>query len=155
MNGDVLSFTQIEIDNDLLNEIWAFNPRTLDQIDGVKLSIYNIALAQYLIYFTYQRNIAKAELHKLNKYIDRSVSIALSADPVLQKKYGTKTAATDYLITTREDLIEAETKADNLQRELSCIDGIDKTVSELIATLKRELTRRENELHQVRMERRN
>jgi hypothetical protein len=33
------------------------------------------------------------------------------------------------------------------------VDGIDKTVSELIATFKRELTRRENELYTTRRER--
>jgi len=40
-----------------------------------------------------------------------------------------------------------------LQDELLLLEGIDKTISELIATFKRELTRRENELYATRQER--
>ena len=37
-----------------------------------------------------------------------------------------------------------------LQDELFLLDGVDKTIQELIAAFKRELTRRENELYQRR-----
>ena len=154
MNEDVLSFTKIEINHDLLNEVWKLNPATLEHIDGVKLSAYAMCLAQYLIYFTYQRNLSKAEVSKLSKYIDRTVSILMASDGFDSKKLKTKAAAADYIVSTNTDLIDAQTKLEALQKELIQIDGMDKAVSELIATIKRELTRRENELYQVRMERR-
>jgi hypothetical protein len=152
MNEDVLSFSQVRVDNSLLNEVWGLDPRTLDQIDGATLSSYALALSQYLIYFTHQRNITRAEQHRLNKYIERSVSLILSGD---EKKYKTKGAATDFIISNSELLMEAQTKLDNLHIELLQTEGMEKSVSELIATIKRELTRRENELYQVRVERRN
>jgi len=155
MNNDALSFRQITINNDLLNEIWAFDPRKLEHIDGAKLSSYAMALAQYLIYFTYQRNLSKAEQHRLNKFIDRTVSVIMSSDDTFTKKFKTKAAAADYLITTNEELMSSQTKLDAISKELLEVEGMDKVVSELIATIKRELTRRENELYQVRMERRN
>jgi hypothetical protein len=127
----------------------------MDQISGIKLSTYATALAQYLIYFTFQRNKDKAESVKLTRYIDRTVSLILSGDKELLKKYKTKTAATDYIISTNEKLMEAQTKLEATQLGLMQIEGIDKSIGELIATIKRELTRRENELYAIRQERKN
>lgn len=155
MNKDVLSFENIRINQGLIDEIWNFDPRTLEQVDGIKLSIYAVALSQYLIYFASQKNKAKAEEFKLTKYIDRTVSLTLSSDKELLKKFKTKTAATDYIITTNESLIESQTKLEETKLELMQIQGVDKAISELIATIKRELTRRENELYAIRRERKN
>lgn len=155
MDQSVLSFTKITVNRDLLDEIWKLDPRAMDHIDGAKLSSYALALAQYLIYFTYQRNIARAEQYRLDKFIDRTVSIVVTSDTEFLKKYKTKAAATDYIISTNEALMEAQTQLDALHAELMQTEGMDKVISELIATLKRELTRRENELYQVRVERRN
>lgn len=154
MNKDVLSFVNIRINNDLLDEIWAFNAKELDTLDGAKLSSYALALSQYLVYFTYQKNLARAEEYKLNKYIDRTVSLIMIQNPD-NKKYKTKAAAADDIITTSEPLTKAQTKLDEIKQELIYIEGMDKVISELIATIKRELTRRENELYQIRMERKN
>lgn len=153
MNPDVLSYQNIKINHDLLNEIWKFDPRTLDTLKGAKLSSYAMALAQYLIYFTYQRNLDKAEVHRLNTFIDRTISLTLTEDPDLLKKHKTKKAAGEYLISTNMELMESQSKLEALKKEIMQTEGMDKVVSELIATIKRELTRRENELYQVRMER--
>ncbi len=155
MDKEVLSFTKIVINHNLLDEIWKLDPRSMDHIDGVKLSSYSVALAQYLIYFTYQRNLARAEQYRLDKYIDRTVSIVVTSDTELLKKYKTKAAATDYIVSTNESLMAAQTQLDALHAELMQTENMDKVISELIATLKRELTRRENELYQVRVERKN
>jgi hypothetical protein len=155
MDQDVLSFEKIRINHDLLEEVWTLDPRQLEHIKGHVLSSYAIALAQYLVYFTYQRNMSKAEQHKKNKYMERKTSLMLSSDPDLLKKYKTKAAAKDFLVSTDEDLMLVQTSLDALYEELMWIEGMDKVISELIATIKRELTRRENELYQVRMERRN
>ena len=153
MDKDMLSFTKIQVNHDLLEEVWKFDPRRLDDISGTVLSSYSIVLAQYLIYFTYQRNIVKADVHRLHKMVDRTVSLILSKDKNLLKEYKTKSSAYDFLISTDSYLMGEQSKLDALNMELMHIDGIDKTVSELIATIKRELTRRENELYTVRMER--
>jgi len=154
MNPDVLSFQNIKINHDLLNEVWKFDPRTLDTLKGAKLSSYAMALAQYLIYFTYQCNLSKAEIHRLNTFIERTISLTLSADPSLLKEYKTKKAAAEYLVSIDMKLMEAQSKLEALKKEIMQTEGMDKVISELIATIKRELTRRENELYQVRMERR-
>ena len=49
--------------------------------------------------------------------------------------------------------MEAEAKLDELKIEMIQVDGMEKNISELIATIKRELTRRENELYATRQER--
>lgn len=152
MDADVLSFKSVKVDSSLLNEVWGLDPRTLDQIDGSLLSSYALALSQYLVYFSYQRNLARAEQHRLSKYIDRSVSLIISGD---EKKYKTKASAIDYVVSINDSLMADQTKLDNLHIELMQTEGMDKVISELIATIKRELTRRENELYQVRVERRN
>ena len=153
MQESVLSFTQVKVSFDLLKEVWEFDPRKLDDVQGKDLSKYCMALAQYLIYFTYQRNLAKANIHRLDKYIDRRISLAIASDPAILKKHKNKTAASDYLITEDEDLTAKQAELEQLQMELLHIDGIDKVIGELIATIKRELTRRENELYQIRVER--
>ena len=154
MNKDVLSFTSIRVDNDFLQTVWTIDPRTLDNIKGTTLSSYALALSQYLVYFTYQRNITKAEQHRLTKYIDRTVALIMSNDDSYVKKYKTKGVAVENIITNNEDLMAKQEELEAIQLELMKIDGIDKAVSELISTIKRELTRRENELYQTRMERR-
>lgn len=153
MDNDALSFTKVKINSDLLDEIWNFDPRTLDTVHGHLLSTYAVALSQYLIYFTYQKNKSRAEIHRLTKFIDRTVSLTLSNDPTLLKTHKTKAAAHDYIITDSPTLMESEAKLDELKVEMIHVDGMEKNISELIATIKRELTRRENELYATRQER--
>lgn len=155
MDKDLLACAKVTINRDLLQEIWTLDPRKLDSIDGAVLSSYALALAQYLVYFNYQRNLILAEKHKLSKYVDRTVSLILTTDKEYSKKYKTKSSAADFIITTNTSLMEAQSKLDDIQIELMWIEGVDKTLIELIATIKRELTRRENELYQIRVERRN
>ncbi|MCK4527908.1 hypothetical protein KAW18_11100 [candidate division WOR-3 bacterium] len=153
MDIDMLSFTKVQINQDLLDEIWKFDPRRLDELKGSILSSYSMALAQYLIYFTYQRNIVKADVYRLNKMIDRTISLILSKDKKLLKEHKTRSSAVDFLVSTNDYLTETQSKLDVLNIELMHIDGVDKSISELIATIKRELTRREKELFTTRMER--
>lgn len=155
MDQNVLSFTKIMINHNLLDEVWKLDPRNMDSIDGAKLSSYSVCLAQYLVYFSYQRNLVRAEQHRLDKYIDRTVSIIVTSDLDLLKKYKTKAAATDYIVSTNSSLMDAQAQLDALHIELIQTEGMDKVISELVATIKRELTRRENELYQVRVERKN
>lgn len=153
MEEGLFSFKNIRLNKDLMDEIWVLNPAEVDHLDGSKLSAYTICLAQYLIFYTFQRNKLRATISELNNYIDRTVTlIAASYKGEELKKLKTKAAVTDYFISINEALTEAQKNLDDLNTELMHIDGIDKGVSELIATLKRELTRRENELYHTRAE---
>ena len=149
------SYENININRDLLMEIWTFDPKQLEHKSGQDLSRYAMCLSQYLIYYAVHKNKSKAEVHRLNKYIERSVSMRMAEDTDFKKKYGkTKTDATNYLVNTDTDLMEKQARLDALHLELLEIEGMDKSISELIATIKRELTRRENELYSMRRERR-
>jgi hypothetical protein len=153
MEKDVLSFSKVKVNHDLLDEIWTLDPRTIDTMDGVQISSYAVCLSQYLIYFGYQRNITKAEVHRLTKYIDRTVSLIMSSGEIDKKKYKTKAAAEDYIISMNMELMNSQSELEKLQIELIHVEGMEKHIGELIATLKRELTRRENELYRIRQER--
>jgi hypothetical protein len=69
----------------------------------------------------------------------------------LKKKHKTKTDAVDYIKWTSTEVATVEAEIKTLKEELQLIEGIDKTVYELIATFKRELTRREKELDAIRL----
>lgn len=152
MDEGIFSYTNIKINRSLLDQVWAFDPLTLGSLDGLTVSQYSIALAQFLVYYRHEVNKTKAELAKKKKTLDSSLSMVLDAATV--KKFKTKSAAEDYLINTLPELGTLSEKIDALQEELIKVDGMDKSISEYIATLKRELTRREQELFTIRAERR-
>ena len=149
----VYSFTNLKINFDFLNEVWAFDPKTMEGKDTVLISQYIIALSQYLIYFTFEKNKNKAEIHKLTRYIDNVIGISMT--PTFIKKYATKTEARVAFISESADLSMANDKLSLCKYEDDSLENIDKGISELIAALKRELTRRDNELSVVKYERRN
>ena len=148
------SYENIQINRDLLSEVWMFNPIDLDNKNGSELSRYAMCLSQYLIYYNVNKNKTKAEMHRINKHIERTVSMRMVDDIDLKKKFKSKVDATHYLVTTDTELMEKQARLDDLTLELIEIEGMDKSISELIATIKRELTRRENELYATRRERR-
>jgi len=151
MDKEVLSYQQVKPRNDYLSEIWRFDPTRLEQTDGAKISQYATALAQYLIYMQSQINKDKAEIVKQKKFIEASVATMLQ--PIDVKTYGSKTGAKEHIVAATPMLAAAQQIVDNLSSELTLMEGIDKTIYEYIATFKRELTRRENELYAVRQER--
>jgi len=152
MDSGVMSFNRIEINNDFLEQIWKFNPVTLGSLDDLTVSQYSICLAQYLIFFRSELNQTKAIIAKKKKLLDSSIAIAMDAKII--KTYKTKTAAIDFIKNSSPELSALEEQIDNLKDEVIRIDGIDKAVSEYIATFKRELTRREKEIFAIRAERR-
>ena len=152
MNTTLFSFNNIKLDSGLMDEIWSFSPRNLESIDDITVSKYSIALAQYMIYFTSQYNNTKANLTNKKRTFDASIAIFIDAD--LLKKYKAKKDAVDFLVSTNPDLGRLNDEINILQDELIKLDGIDRSISELIATFKRELTRREKELFATRQERR-
>jgi hypothetical protein len=152
MDSGVMSFNKIEINHDFLEQVWKFNPITLGSLDDLTVSQYSICLAQYLIFFRSEFNQTKATIAKKKKLLDSSIAIAMDADVI--KKYKTKTAAIDFIKNANSELSVIEEEISDLTNEIIRIDGIDKAVSEYIATFKRELTRREKEIFAIRAERR-
>jgi len=151
MDKGVLSFKNAKPIQEFINEIFALDIRTLDTIDDRKVSQYASALAQYLIYFRSQQNEARAEAFRLNKTLELSTTQLLTID--ILKQYKTKKDAMSYLIANTKELFDLDEKIENLKIELMLIEDIDKSIQEYIATFKRELTRRENELWEIRRER--
>lgn len=151
MEADVLSFNKVKPSQDLIDEIWCLNVKNLQHIADIDISKYTIALSQWLIYFRAQVNQTQAEISKLKSDIEFLVSTWMTKE--ILKEHKTQTAAREYLIRNNPESSSMRDKLEALQQDLVQVDGIDKATTELIAALKRELTRRENELYTVRKER--
>jgi hypothetical protein len=144
-------FDNVNPNKTFVEEILAFDVNQLEATDGADISKFCSALGQYLIYMKYQMNKTKVEIVRRKRKIDGIIANLLS--PELIKKYGTKTNVVAYLMSTVEELIRLRKEIEPLDDELMLLEGLDKGISELIAVFKRELTRRDNELYQIRQER--
>lgn len=153
MHEDVLSYNKIKVDQNFLDEVWKFSPNALDSLSTETVSKYSLALAQYLIFFKAEQNKTKAKLVKKKRFFDSSILMCLSTSKI-PKEYKTKAEKVEYLVNTTAELSKVTEEINNLDEELVRIEGIDKAISEYIATFKRELGRREQELFTTRRERR-
>ena len=151
MNKDVLLFQYVKPNTDLIKEAMEYDVKKLEQTSGETLSKYAIVLCQYNVFFNSERNKTKVKIHKAKRLLEGIINTLLTKEDV--KKYGTKTAAVNNIINSSAKYSNIQEDIDNTNEELIYIDGIDKTISDIVATLKRELTRRENELHANRFER--
>ncbi len=151
MDKHVLLYKDIKPDKSFIEEIFHFDVRKLDVTDGIKISKYCIALAQYLIFLRHQTNQTKIELTRKKRLLEGTLDLLLTKE--LIKDYGNKTNAVTHIKSSSKELIGLQVAMEPLKDELLLLEGIDKTISELIATFKRELTRRENELYATRQER--
>jgi len=151
MNKDVLFFKNIKPDKEFIEKVFHLDVRKLEAIDGIEISKYCIALSQYLIFLKYQINKTKSELLNKKRLVEGTLDILLTKK--LIKDYGTKTNAVAHIMSTSKKLIDLSKEMEPLKDELVIVEGIDKVIGELIASFKRELTRRENELYRIRQER--
>lgn len=140
-------FPHLEIRPDLnfMNELFSYNVRDLEITNSITISRYIIALSQYLIYLQSQMSALKASIYKLNKKLETSISASLTKEVV--KQYSTKKDAANYLISTNSDLLDLQEKLNVKKDENYLLEGTDKSLTELIAAFKRELTRRDQERH--------
>ena len=148
MDQDLFLFQKSHPDQSFIDHIFTYDVRNLESTDDVEISKFVIALSQYLIYFKSKTNESKQHLTQKKRLLEASISQIIDKDII--KKHGTKTDARNYLIYNTRALNEIQNDIDRLSDEDYILDGIDKTISELIAAFKRELTRRENELYQRR-----
>jgi len=152
MDEQLLSFTKVQPDNDLINEIWSFNVKNLHAIADPTLSQYVIALSQWLVYYKSQINNTKAQISRIQSDLEFLVATWMTKE--ILKEYRTQTAAREYLIRSNSESAGMQDRLQALKLDMIKVDGIDKAVTELISAFKRELTRRDNELYTIRMERR-
>lgn len=152
MDQTIFVYDKIKPSVELIEEVFSYDFKKLDQASSEDISKYCAALAQYLVYMQYQRNKVKIDMIKTKQYIDRAV-FQIMDDSTL-KKFKTKTAAKEAIITTSEELSKSREKLDTLDTELIMSEGMDKSILELINALKRELTRRSEEMLSVRSGRR-
>jgi len=151
MDKGVMSFTKVNPNKNLIDEIWSFDVKSVDSTSEVTISKYIIALGQWLIYYRAQVNETKAQISQLTSDVEFLVATWMS--PKILKEHKTQTAARDYLIRTNPESSVMRDKIRKLKQDLIKVEGIDKAVIELIAAFKRDLTRRDNELYTLRKER--
>lgn len=153
MDEGMKLYQSVKPDMEYVESVMAFDVRKLDSLDGAVVSKYATALSQYLIYFRSEINKSKVNIHQKQRVLDSEVNKILIENKDILKKCKTKASAVDYVITMSDTLKIISRTINNTKDELVLVEGIDKTISDLVATLKRELTRRENELYTVRKER--
>lgn len=151
MDKGVKLFENVKPDIEYINEILTFNAQNLDSLESTTVSKYAVALSQYLIYFKAETNRARVAIHQKQRALDTGINQVLTKDVL--KQYKTKTAAVEYIMSNSPELTIIKSGIDRLRDELMIVEGVDKTISDLVATLKRDLTRRENELYTIRKER--
>jgi hypothetical protein len=152
MDQTIFVYDKIKPSTDLVEEVFSYNFKELDQLSGANISKYCAALAQYLVYLRYQRNKTKMDILKLKQRLDRSVFLMMDKDTL--KRFKTKSDAREYIISGSEALTQIRSDVDKLDYELILSKGMDKNILELINALKRELTRRSEEFAAVKINRR-
>jgi len=153
MDDGVHLFQNIKPNIEFINEILTFDARNLDALESSTVSKYAVALSQYLIYFRSEVNRTKVNIFQKQRVLDTEVTRILVNDKEISKVCKTKAAAIEHVIGTSEALKAIRNTIDKLEEELMIVDGVDKMMADLVAALKRDLTRRENELYTVRKER--
>lgn len=151
MDKGVKLFENVKPDIEYINEILTFDAKNLDALESATVSKYATALSQYLIYFKTETNKARISVHQKQRALDAGINQVLTKDVL--KQYKTKTAAVEYIIANSPELSAIKNGIDRIKDELMLVEGVDKMISDLVATLKRDLTRRENELYTIRKER--
>lgn len=146
MENDLLLYQKCRPESSLIEQVFSYDVRTLEQTDDLFVSRSVIALSQYLVYFKSQYNITKAAITNKERVMD-GVLFGLITSEVL-REYKTKKDARAALVLSNQVLNKLQEEIDTLEDELVLLEGMDKTIMELIAAFKRELTRRENELYQ-------
>jgi len=139
---------QCRPDDSFVSQIFAYDVRTLEQTDDIFISKCVIALSQYLVFFKSKYNEKLQQKGEKQRLLEAVLFQIIT--PELIKQHKTKKDVRSDLIYSDPVLNSLHTEIEILQDEVFLLDGMDKTIQELIAAFKRELTRRENELYQRR-----
>lgn len=148
MANDLQLYETCRPDESFIKQIFAYDARTLEQTDDLFISKCVLGLSQYLVYFKSEYNKRLQQKGEKQRLLDAVLFQTIT--PELVKQYKTKKDIRSDLVYTNPVLNKIQIDIEVLQDELFLLDGMDKTIQELIAAFKRELTRRENELYQRR-----
>ena len=148
MANDLQLYETCRPDESFVKQIFAYDARTLEQTDDLFISKCILGLSQYLVYFKSEYNKKLQQKSEKQRILEAALFQIIT--PELIKQYKTKKDIRSDLVYTNPVLNKLQIDIEVLQDELFLLDGMDKTIQELIAAFKRELTRRENELYQRR-----
>ena len=148
MVNDLQLYETCRPDESFVKQIFAYDARTLEQTDDLFISKCILGLSQYLVYFKSEYNKKLQQKSEKQRILEAALFQIIT--PELIKQYKTKKDIRSDLVYTNPVLNKLQIDIEVLQDELFLLDGMDKTIQELIAAFKRELTRRENELYQRR-----
>ena len=133
----------------LMEEIFNYDPRTLDSTSSEDISKYAIGISQFLIYFVSEVNKSKVLLMQKKRFID----ISIEQSDIIKARL-TKAEYRRKVIDSDEELKQVEIDIAALEQEIVMTEDLGHCYIELINTFKRELGRRDNELKFTRDERR-
>lgn len=125
----------------LMEEIFSYDPRTLESTSSEDISKYAIGLAQFLIFFASQINKSKVLLMQKRKFMETAVK-----QSTIVKGRSTKADHKRGVIEASEELQKIELDIEALDQEIIMTENLERYYIELINCFKRELTRREHEL---------
>ena len=130
----------------IMDEIFSFDVRNLEATPSIKISQFIIGLSQFIIYFGSQVNKTKVSLMQKRNMIESYVN---------RSDIKAKTKAEKYrkVIDANPELVQIELGIKSEEQELTLVENREKYLMELIASFKRELTRRDNEFRLIRTER--
>lgn len=148
MKEDCEYFKNMSIDKHYLQSILDLHPSTIPDVDSGELSSYTVQLAQYNIWRQYRVNELKVNLMRLERNMELALNLVLTKEVI--KEYKSIKAAVSYLIASTSEFKKMDDEIFELKCVLELERDLDKGISELIASFKRELTRRENELYAIR-----
>jgi len=146
------TFLHANPDRDFIKQAFSLDVRRLESVPSADLSKYIIGLSQYLIYFRSQYNKVLVQIKQKQRFIEATVYQMLTKE--LLNEHKTKKDATEFIISSSPTLAQIREDLDILKDEELLMNGIDKTITELIVSLKREMTRREHEMDETRTSRR-
>ena len=132
---------------DIMDEIFAFDVRNLESTSAIKISQYVIGLSQFIIYFGSQVNKTRVSLMQKRDMIDSYINKS-------DIKARTKGEKRQKVIEANAELKQIDIGIKLAEQELALVENKEKYFIELINAFKRELTRRDQELQLVRTERR-
>ncbi len=91
MDKEVLYFQNMKPSDELIEEIFNYDVRTLETTNDITLSKYAIALAQYLVYFKSQTNRTKVDSGRKKRVLDSGVNQLITKEVL--REYKTKADA--------------------------------------------------------------
>jgi hypothetical protein len=144
--SELMLFT-IPLHSDLMDQIFCFDPNTLESTKSLDISKYVIGLSSFLVFFQSQVNMSKMLLVKKKKILNDFINQCKASG-------GTKEERRINAINSDEEAKLLAYDIELLEQENILTEGLIEGYIEMINAFKRELTRREQEGRYGRDERR-